>query len=71
MKTSTGYADKGASVHAVSLMRTHLPKRIGIKASGGIRNYSFAMELINAGATRLGCSASLQIMKESREATKK
>ncbi len=70
MKTSTGYADKGASVHAVSIMRAHLPKRIGIKASGGIRSYQFAMELINAGATRLGCSASLLIMREAREAAK-
>ncbi|MFI5195816.1 MAG: deoxyribose-phosphate aldolase [Chitinophagales bacterium] len=66
MKTSTGFADKGASVHAVELMKLHLPKRIGIKASGGIRNFKFAKELIDAGATRLGCTASMQIMKESR-----
>ena len=66
MKTSTGYADHGASVHAVQLMRAHLPQRIGIKASGGIRTYAFAKELIDAGATRIGCSASMQIMKESR-----
>ncbi len=68
MKTSTGYADNGASLHAVELMRTHLPRRIGIKASGGIHTFAFAKELINAGATRLGCSASMQIMKESRSA---
>lgn len=67
MKTSTGFAEKGASVHAVELMKQHLPKRIGIKASGGIRNFAFAKELIDAGATRLGCSASMQIMKEFRE----
>ena len=66
MKTSTGYADNGASVHAVKLMRAHLPRRIGIKASGGIRTFAFAKELIDAGATRLGCSASVQIMKESK-----
>jgi len=66
LKTSTGYADNGATVHAVELMRANLPRRIGIKASGGIRNFAFAKELINAGATRLGCSASMQIMKESR-----
>ena len=66
LKTSTGFAEKGATVHAVELMRLHLPRRIGIKASGGIRNFKFAKELIDAGATRLGCSASMQIMKESR-----
>ncbi|MCD6013562.1 MAG: deoxyribose-phosphate aldolase [Flavipsychrobacter sp.] len=68
MKTSTGFADKGVTVEAVKLMRSHLPQRIGIKASGGIRTYNFAKELIEAGATRLGTSASMQIMKESREA---
>ncbi len=67
MKTSTGFAEKGATVHAVELMKLHLPKRVGIKASGGIRTFKFAKELIDAGATRLGCSASVQIMKESRE----
>jgi deoxyribose-phosphate aldolase len=62
MKTSTGYADKGASVHAVSLMRKHLPESIAIKASGGIRDYSFAAELLAAGATRLGTSSGIAIM---------
>ncbi len=66
LKTSTGYADNGATVHAVALMRANLPQRIGIKASGGIRNYAFARELVNAGATRIGCSSSMQIVKESR-----
>ncbi len=63
LKTSTGYADKGASVHAVQLMRQHLPPHVQIKASGGIRTYAFAKELIGAGATRLGCSASVAIVK--------
>ncbi len=66
MKTSTGYADKGATLHAVKMMRENLPNRIGIKASGGIRTFAFAKELIDAGATRLGSSASMQIMKEFR-----
>ena len=66
IKTSTGYADHGASLSAVKLLRAHLPRRIGIKASGGIRTYAFARQLIDAGATRLGCSASMHIMKESR-----
>ena len=64
MKTSTGYADKGASVSDVQLMRSELPAGIKIKASGGIRHFKFAKELIDAGADRLGCSASIQIVQE-------
>ena len=63
LKTSTGYADKGASVEAVQLMRKHLPASIQIKASGGIRTTAFAQQLVEAGATRLGCSASIAIIK--------
>ena len=62
LKTSTGYAEKGASVEAVKLFRLHLPVAVQIKASGGIRDYAFAAELIEAGASRLGCSASLAIV---------
>lgn len=64
-KTSTGYASSGASVHAVQLMRKHLPSNIAIKASGGIRSFAAAQEMIDAGATRIGCSASVQIVKEA------
>jgi deoxyribose-phosphate aldolase len=63
LKTSTGYAEKGASVEAVKLMRQHLPDTIQIKASGGIRTAEFAQQLVDAGATRLGCSASVAIAK--------
>jgi deoxyribose-phosphate aldolase len=65
MKTSTGYAEIGATVEAVQLMRKHLPSSIKIKASGGIKNYSFAQQLVDAGADRLGCSSSIQIVKEA------
>jgi deoxyribose-phosphate aldolase len=65
LKTSTGYAEKGASIEAVQLLRKHLPSSIKIKASGGIRSYSFAKQLIDAGAERLGCSGSVAIVKES------
>lgn len=61
-KTSTGYAEKGATVEAVQLMRGLLPSSIGIKASGGIKTWSFARELLAAGASRLGCSASVAII---------
>lgn len=66
VKTSTGYAEKGASVEAVALMRKHLPANIQIKASGGIRTFAFAQELIAAGATRIGASASVEIMKQAK-----
>ena len=64
LKTSTGFASAGASVEAVQIMRKHLPSHIQIKASGGIRTYEFAKQLIDAGATRLGCSASVAIVRE-------
>ena len=63
VKTSTGYAEKGATVEAVRLMRAHLPSNVRIKASGGIRTYALARQLIDAGADRLGCSASVEIIK--------
>lgn len=63
VKTSTGYAEKGASVEAVHIMKAHLPEHIRIKASGGIRDFAFAKELVEAGADRLGCSASVAIVK--------
>lgn len=66
LKTSTGYAETGATVKAVKLMRTHLPDSIQIKASGGIRSLEFAKELIDAGATRIGSSNSIAIVNEFR-----
>ena len=69
MKTSTGYAEQGATVEAVQVMRHHLPSHIQIKASGGIRTYDFAKQLVDAGATRLGCSASVAITKGENSAS--
>jgi deoxyribose-phosphate aldolase len=62
LKTSTGYAEKGASVEAVQLFRKHLPESVHIKASGGIRDYATAKQMIDAGATRIGCSAGVAIV---------
>ncbi len=62
LKTSTGYAEKGASIEAVQLFKKHLPANVQIKASGGIRDYAFAKALVDAGATRLGCSAGVAIV---------
>lgn len=66
LKTSTGYAEKGATVEAVKLFRLHLPERVQIKASGGIRDHAFAQQLIDGGATRLGCSASVAIVQGAK-----
>jgi deoxyribose-phosphate aldolase len=62
LKTSTGYAEKGSSIEAIALMKQHLPSYMQIKASGGIKTFAFAQALLNAGATRLGCSASVAII---------
>lgn len=66
LKTSTGYAEKGASVANVSLMRAHLADAVKIKASGGIKTLKFAQELVAAGADRLGCSSSVAIAEEEK-----
>ena len=64
VKTSTGFHPAGgASVHAVELMRECVGPDMGVKASGGIRDYATAVAMIAAGATRLGCSASRAILK--------
>lgn len=62
VKTSTGFVEPGATVEAVKLLRANLPASIKIKASGGIRTKEFALQLIEAGADRLGCSASVSIV---------
>lgn len=64
VKTSTGFHPAGgASVHAVELMHKTVGGRLGIKASGGIRDFETAQKMIEAGATRLGCSASAAIIE--------
>ena len=57
---------KAQAIEAVHLMRKHLPAHVKIKASGGIKTYAFAKQLIDAGAARLGCSNSLNIIKEMK-----
>jgi deoxyribose-phosphate aldolase len=64
VKTSTGFADGGATVEAVSLIRSVVGPDKGVKASGGIRTLSQAVEMIKAGANRLGCSSGVKIMLE-------
>lgn len=62
IKTSTGFHGQGATPEIVRFMRKYAPPSIKIKASGGIRTYEAAIELIAAGADRLGCSASIAIV---------
>lgn len=63
VKTSTGFSSAGATAEDVSLMRAAVGSKVGVKASGGIRSYDKAIEMIAAGATRLGTSASADIVK--------
>lgn len=62
VKTSTGFSTAGATVHDVVLMRRTVGPKLGVKAAGGIRNFADAVAMIEAGATRLGVSASLKII---------
>ena len=67
VKTSTGFHKTGgASAHAVSLMRKTVGETMGVKASGGIHSLAEAQEMIEAGASRIGCSASVAIMEEAK-----
>lgn len=68
VKTSTGYAPSGAKVEDIALMREVLPSAIGIKASGGIKTYDFALQLIQAGADRIGTSSAKALMEAWRKA---
>ncbi|HPB34299.1 MAG TPA: deoxyribose-phosphate aldolase [Caldisericia bacterium] len=64
VKTSTGFSQGGATKEDVLLIRKSVGDNFGIKASGGIKTYQQAVELINAGATRIGSSSSVKIMEE-------
>jgi deoxyribose-phosphate aldolase len=62
VKTSTGFAASGATVEDVALMRRIVGPFMGVKASGGIRTHADAMKMIAAGASRIGASASIEIV---------
>lgn len=63
VKTSTGFSKAGATVEDVELMRKTVGESMGVKASGGIRNRETAEKMIQAGASRLGTSATIEICK--------
>jgi deoxyribose-phosphate aldolase len=66
VKTSTGFSSGGATKEDIALMRKTVGEGLGVKASGGVRDYKTAMEMINAGASRIGASASIAIVSESK-----
>ncbi len=67
VKTSTGFSNGGATAEDIALMaRTVAPKKLGVKASGGVRTLDDALRMIAAGATRIGASSSVKILEEAR-----
>lgn len=67
IKTSTGFAESGAALADIRLMRDVAPETVGIKAAGGIRDGDFARRCIEAGADRLGASKTVQILSEESQ----
>ena len=66
VKTSTGFSKWGAKVEDVALMRKTVGANVGVKAAGGIRTYDDAVNMIEAGANRLGCSAGIAIVQSAK-----
>ncbi|HPJ21182.1 MAG TPA: deoxyribose-phosphate aldolase [Clostridia bacterium] len=68
VKTSTGFNKEGATLEAVAVMKKTVGDKALVKAAGGVRNYQAAIDFINAGASRLGCSSSVAVV-EGEEAS--
>jgi len=66
VKTSTGFLGTGATVEAVAIMKKCAGNKMEVKASGGIRTYEQAVQMIEAGATRLGTSSGITLVKEDK-----
>lgn len=67
VKTSTGFGPGGATVEDVALMRRVVGPELGVKAAGGIRSFEQVQALVKAGATRIGASAGVKIVREAKE----
>ena len=65
VKTSTGFGPGGATVEDVALMRQVVGEKMGVKAAGGVRDRATAKQMVQAGATRIGASAGIRIVKEN------
>lgn len=63
VKTATGFSKGGATIEDIRLMRAVVGGSLGVKASGGIRDYQTAKAMVEAAANRIGCSASVEIVK--------
>ena len=63
VKTSTGFSTGGATVHDIALMRKTVGAEMGVKASGGVHTYEEALAMVEAGATRIGASAGVKLLK--------
>ena len=63
VKTSTGFSTGGATAEDIALMRKTVGPDLGVKASGGVRDYAGAKAMIDAGATRIGASAGIAIVE--------
>jgi deoxyribose-phosphate aldolase len=68
VKTSTGFSTGGATVEDIMLMRKTVGPAMGVKASGGVRDLETALKMIEAGATRIGASASVNIVNDMKAA---
>lgn len=64
VKTSTGFSTSGATKEDIALMRKTVGDGIGVKAAGGVRTFEDAMDMINAGASRIGASSSIDIVNK-------
>ena len=62
VKTSTGFSSGGATIHAVKLMRETVGETMGVKASGGVRTHEDLINMIEAGASRIGTSSGAKII---------
>ena len=63
VKTSTGFSVHGATVHDVELMRKTVGPEMGVKAAGGVRSHEELLEMVKVGATRIGTSSGVKLMK--------
>lgn len=64
VKTSTGFASEGATLHNVQLMKATVGDRLKVKSSGGVRTLDQLIDYMDAGVTRSGCSATQQVLEE-------
>jgi deoxyribose-phosphate aldolase len=64
VKTSTGFASEGATLHNVKLMKATVGDRLKVKSSGGVRTLDQLIDYMDAGVTRSGCSATQQVLEE-------